>query len=290
MKSYIKWLGFYLKNKSTDCILYSNDGSKFRVHKEMLGQTDFLREILSSTKEHCFGTVEVLCSCSKEELKHLVNFLYDGEIHCENESDSLKIIENLQKIFGFPKNLDLDLDPDETFSNTVNIIESEEVFEDILDDVSGELIASNQDKEDNVLENGEKEVSEKKKKSKKISRNSHFSSIEKNANKFNCNDCGASFIQKSRLQRHINEVHLKIKPCECDLCAMSFSQKVTLKGHVKVIHQQLRPFKCDLCEMSFAGKDNLKRHVKEIHQQIRLFECDKLESSVLTFDFNPSKA
>ena len=125
--SFETYLDFYLKKKSTDCILYSNDGSKFRVHKELFGQTDFLREILSSTKEHCCGTIEVFCPCSKEELSHLVNFLYDGEIHCEIESDSLKIIENLQKIFGFPKNFDLDLDRDETFSNTVNIIESEEV-------------------------------------------------------------------------------------------------------------------------------------------------------------------
>jgi hypothetical protein len=117
-------LDFYLKKKSRDCVLYSEDGGKFRVHKEVFGQTDFLREILSSTKEHCCSTIEVLCPCSKVELKHLVNFLYDGEIHCEKEYDSLKIIENLQKIFGFPRNLDLDLDPDETFSNTVKNIEA----------------------------------------------------------------------------------------------------------------------------------------------------------------------
>ena len=88
--SFETYLDFYLKKKSTDCILYSDDGSKFRVHKELFGQTDFLREILSSTKEHCCFTIEVICPCSKVELKHLVNFLYDGEIHCKKESDSLK--------------------------------------------------------------------------------------------------------------------------------------------------------------------------------------------------------
>ena len=67
--SFETYLDFYLKNKSTDCILYSNDGSKFKVHKELLGQTDFLREILSSPKEHCCGTIEVLIPCSKVELK-----------------------------------------------------------------------------------------------------------------------------------------------------------------------------------------------------------------------------
>ena len=93
ISSFENYLDFYLKNKSTDCILYSVDGSKFKVHKEMFGHTDFLREILLSTKDHCCGTIEVLCPCSKEELKHLVNFLYDGEIHSEKESELLQIIQ-----------------------------------------------------------------------------------------------------------------------------------------------------------------------------------------------------
>ena len=68
--SFESHLDFYLKNKSTDCVLYSEDGGgKFRVHKELFGQTDFLREILSSTKEHCCGTIEVICPRSKLELK-----------------------------------------------------------------------------------------------------------------------------------------------------------------------------------------------------------------------------
>ena len=96
----------YLKNKSTDCILYSEDGGEFKVHKEMFGQTTFLRKILSSANERCCGTIEVFCPCSKDELSHLVKFLYDGEIHCAKEEfDFLKILENLSKIFGFDENL-----------------------------------------------------------------------------------------------------------------------------------------------------------------------------------------
>ena len=40
----------YLEDKSQDCILYSEDGSKFSVHKEVFSQTSFLREILYSAK------------------------------------------------------------------------------------------------------------------------------------------------------------------------------------------------------------------------------------------------
>ena len=115
--SFESYFEVYLKNKSTDCILYSEDGSKFRAHKELFGQTDFLRKILSSTKDHCCGTIEVICPCSKEELRHLVNFLYDGEIHCEIETDALTIIDNLRKIFDFPRNLNLKYQNDAFFTS-----------------------------------------------------------------------------------------------------------------------------------------------------------------------------
>ena len=106
IESFEDYMDTYLKNKSTDCILYSEDGGKFKIHKELFAQTPFLREILSSANESCCQKLEVLCPCSKDELSHLVNFLYDGEIHCaEEEFDSLKILENLNKIFGFSETL-----------------------------------------------------------------------------------------------------------------------------------------------------------------------------------------
>ena len=40
------YLDSYLKKKAADCLLYSEDGSEFKVHKEMLGQTEFMRQIL----------------------------------------------------------------------------------------------------------------------------------------------------------------------------------------------------------------------------------------------------
>ena len=46
-------MDFYLKMKPRDCILYSNDGGKFKIHKEVLGQTKFMRDILKSLNENC---------------------------------------------------------------------------------------------------------------------------------------------------------------------------------------------------------------------------------------------
>ena len=89
------YLDVYVKKKSPDCILYSQDGTEFKVHKEVFSQTSFQREILSIAKEHCLGTLEILCPCTKEELRPLVSFLYDGEIIFSNECDSIEFKENL---------------------------------------------------------------------------------------------------------------------------------------------------------------------------------------------------
>ena len=101
------YLGAHLNNKSPDCVLYSEDGGEFATFKEILCQTDFLRQILSSTKEHCCSKLEIICPCSEVELGYLVDFLVNGEIQCENLNECLKIQENLHKIFGFPKDLNL---------------------------------------------------------------------------------------------------------------------------------------------------------------------------------------
>ena len=90
---------------------------EIRIHKEILIQTEFLRKIVSSVKESCCRKLEILCPCTQKELEHLVNFLYDGEIHCKNMSDSIKIQENLFRVFGFPKSLYLSQDGEKVQSS-----------------------------------------------------------------------------------------------------------------------------------------------------------------------------
>ena len=129
----------YLKDKSTDCVLYAKDGSKFKIHRELFCQTDFQRKILSCAKEQCCEILEVFCPCSKDELNHLVLFLYAGVINCENEFDSLNILENLDKVFGYqPKNLVRNNPINGTvFTNSTEIEDNsnaEEAFENLLDD------------------------------------------------------------------------------------------------------------------------------------------------------------
>ena len=94
------YLEIFLKNKAPDCIIYSEDGAVFKTHKELFCQTNFMRAMLRS--QNCCGVMEVIFPCSKEELGHLMKFLKEGKIKCNKKIDSLKIIENLNKILGYP--------------------------------------------------------------------------------------------------------------------------------------------------------------------------------------------
>ena len=95
----------YLRLHPTDCCLYSQDGSRFEIHKEVLGQTAFLRKSLESTKNCCCVAIQILCPCSEKELDLLVKFLYTGKIVSDDVDDLSKTIENLKEILGFPKEL-----------------------------------------------------------------------------------------------------------------------------------------------------------------------------------------
>ena len=65
------YLDTYLTEKSRDCILYSEDGSKFSVHKEVFSQTSFLREILYSSKGGLIS--EIFSLWLKSQKKRLTN-------------------------------------------------------------------------------------------------------------------------------------------------------------------------------------------------------------------------
>jgi hypothetical protein len=102
---YKDWNWLFFNNKEVDCIMYSEDGHGFRIHKEILSQTEKMRNILSSFKENCCATMEILCPCPKNELEQLVKFLYCGIISFN--VDLFKILDNLITIFGFPEDLTL---------------------------------------------------------------------------------------------------------------------------------------------------------------------------------------
>ena len=263
--SFENYIDLYFKNKSRDCILYSKDGSKFKVHKELFGQTNFLRKILSSTNERCCGTIEVFCPCSKDELNHLVNFLYDGEIHCEEEFDSLKILENLNKIFGFSKHLAMKM-PNNSISEVFPIL------------IVTELVAITEETFENMSSENERIHTAENLYSCKtcnkcfnqlstLKRHELFHTDEKS---YSCRYCSKVFKDLSNKKKH-QLTHSGEKPYSCTYCSKTFSQKVH-KGSHERIHTGEKPYFCKTCNKSFRRRDNLKIH-KLIHSDGKPYSC-----------------
>ena len=66
----------FLTKYEANCALYSKEGIKFDIHKEIMYQTKFMRNILQSASNSCCGNMEIFCPCSEEELETIVNFFY----------------------------------------------------------------------------------------------------------------------------------------------------------------------------------------------------------------------
>ena len=90
----------YFKNTPPDCSLYSEGNHEISIHKELLYQTKYMREMITNVGFE--SKIEVFCpSISKEELKNIVDFLYCGKFSCKNQSAASETTENLNQLFGF---------------------------------------------------------------------------------------------------------------------------------------------------------------------------------------------
>ena len=103
-----EYLVSYLEWKSEDCILYSEEGVAFKMHKEMFIQTNFMRDILSASRSHYCEKIEVFCPCSTKELDYMVQFLYNGVVYCDKHFELIQLVQNLEKVFGFSNNFNIE--------------------------------------------------------------------------------------------------------------------------------------------------------------------------------------
>ena len=91
----------YFLTTPPDCSLFSQDNHEIQIHKELLYQTKFTREMINSVGLDF--NIEVICpSLSKDELEIVVDFLYSGKILFSNEKAVSRLCMNLEELFGFP--------------------------------------------------------------------------------------------------------------------------------------------------------------------------------------------
>ena len=86
--------------------------------------------------------------------------------------------------------------------------------------------------------------------------------------------CDAKFGSKFNLTRHVDSVHLKLKPhsCPVDNCPVKVGHKFHLAEHVNEVHLKLKPHSCLVgdCSAKFGHKSKLTRHMDAVHLNHKL--------------------
>ena len=97
---------------------------------------------------------------------------------------------------------------------------------------------------------------------------------------FTCSQCNKSFSSKQNLEKHLDSVHLKLKPFNCNQCDKSFPSKQNLDRHTDTVHLKIKAFECTKCNESFSLKHHLKSHVHAIHTNPRPKSMSRGEQTV----------
>jgi len=88
-----------------------------------------------------------------------------------------------------------------------------------------------------------------------------------------CDQCGFATTCDSKLEDHINRVHLKIRPHACDQCDKAFNRASDLSNHKTRTHAAIKEFICDQCSYQCNTSYELLSHNTQIHDGQWTFKC-----------------
>ncbi len=94
-----------------------------------------------------------------------------------------------------------------------------------------------------------------------------------------CNQCFKVFKNKCDLERHVSNIHLKLKPYSCERCNRSFGLRGNLKKHIDIVHFNKKRVNtkvtCPVCSNVYSSSHSLTLHVASVHSQEKRFQCEK---------------
>lgn len=101
---------------------------------------------------------------------------------------------------------------------------------------------------------------------------------------FPCSEC--SYVSKLRgnLNKHMSEVHAKVKRYMCGFCGAQTSRKYHLTRHIKAVHHGEKFFCCQDCDYKTNNKVCLQKHIGINHDTLLMKDNSKppLKDSELT--------
>ncbi len=90
---------------------------------------------------------------------------------------------------------------------------------------------------------------------------------KKSVKSFACDQCDyVSHVSKWVIRKHVQIVHLQLKPYACHLCERKFSQKAKMKSHVEGMNELRSNYVCAECDYRTSWKCAFGAHLKNAHR------------------------
>jgi len=94
----------------------------------------------------------------------------------------------------------------------------------------------------------------------------HIDQVHLEIKNFNCDHCEFRCARKDNLTSHMKHNHLpRNLKCEFKDCLFATNIPREIQRHVDQVHLQIKPFSCDLCNYTAARRDNLASHQSRVH-------------------------
>ena len=242
----------YFKSMPPDCSLYSHENYGILIHKELMYQTKFMREMIGSVGID--SKIEVFCpSVSKKELEMIVDFFYNGKIFYSTHTVVSQVSKTLKELFGFPL-MQVEMSESKGPMFKVTEVGFRKELKHESDDIKiKEESILNEENYCDPLDLTEKEYT--------------FDEVQENIHSpiMKCSICEKDFRGKYSLNKHLWRVHKIMakkatkKPFLCQFCNKVFKEKAGLQRHT-LIHTGEKPHACQYCKLNFRHKSSLKSH------------------------------
>ena len=286
-------------NEFADVTLVSDDVKQIKAHRSILSAcSKVFKSILETHSPDAFPVI-YLRGIDYEEMESMVEFMYSGEVTCNNDRvNELLLAAKSLDIKELSKDIE-DLVPKKIGKEKKVFDERKEKMKesDYADegmavnngstkheDTTNKFIDDEKLKTEFILNEAElKCIPCDKTFSTKIIMKQHFKYIHEGI-KHSCEQCNYKGATPEQVKMHTDAKHKGIKH-PCNMCDYKASYPHGLKRHIKFVHlgekvekvkkeeSELKQHQCHHCVKLFSSISNLNHHVRFVHEGIS-YDCN----------------